>query len=60
MSGANVVNVNVWNGLDTSSLQRVQVWPRPYFSLGLLLNSTWFVDNKVVQYYAPSLIVFFL
>ena len=33
---------------------------RPYFSLGLLLNSTWFVDNKVVQYYAPSLFVFFL
>ena len=45
---------NILNVLNMSPVTR------PYFSLGLLLNSTWFVDNKVVQYYAPSLFVFFL
>ena len=44
-----------WRVLKTACVRS-----RPYFSLGLLLNSTWFVDNKVVQYYAPSLFVFFL
>ena len=54
----------IWFGCKNTAAHISAKWNcvshRPYFSLGLLLHSTWFVDNEVVQYYAPSLFVFFL